>query len=152
MSGLLDIFDFEYQLAPSDGILEQQTCNIFLTDDEEDDEEDDEFSDLQSLQNLDNLPNHRPSKLSHSQSHASALSSQCKKSTSGKKGTSVTSLTDNSSDRSVSGRSRRPHTQSLPPEVEEGNVEYKLKLINPTPNRLQQLITQMKWRLKEGKF
>ena len=38
----------------------------------------------------------------------------------------------------------------LPPEREQGNVEYKLKLINPSPNRLQQLVTQMKWRLEEG--
>lgn len=38
----------------------------------------------------------------------------------------------------------------LPPEPQQGNVEYKLKLINPSPNRLQQLITQMKWRLEEG--
>ena len=34
--------------------------------------------------------------------------------------------------------------------VEEGNIEYKLKLINPTDSRLEHLITQMKWRLKEG--
>ena len=33
---------------------------------------------------------------------------------------------------------------------EEGNVEYKLKLINPTRSRLEHLITQMKWRLQEG--
>lgn len=38
----------------------------------------------------------------------------------------------------------------LPPEPQQGNVEYKLKLINPSPNRLQQLVTQMKWRLEEG--
>lgn len=40
--------------------------------------------------------------------------------------------------------------ESLPPEVEEGNVEYKLKLVNPSPSRLEHLVTQMKWRLKEG--
>lgn len=40
--------------------------------------------------------------------------------------------------------------EMLPPEIEQGNVEYKLKLINPSPNRLQQLVTQMKWRLEEG--
>jgi len=40
--------------------------------------------------------------------------------------------------------------ENLPPEVEEGNIEYKLKLINPTDSRLEHLITQMKWRLKEG--
>lgn len=40
--------------------------------------------------------------------------------------------------------------ESLPPEVEEGNVEYKLKLVNPSPSRLEHLVTQMKWRLQEG--
>eukprot|EP00697_Spironema_sp_BW2_P010343 gnl/Spiro4/25526_TR12726_c0_g1_i1.p1 gnl/Spiro4/25526_TR12726_c0_g1~~gnl/Spiro4/25526_TR12726_c0_g1_i1.p1 ORF type:complete len:698 (+),score=126.70 gnl/Spiro4/25526_TR12726_c0_g1_i1:88-2094(+) len=39
---------------------------------------------------------------------------------------------------------------TLPREVEEGNVEYKRKLVNPTPLRLEHLITQMKWRLGEG--
>ncbi|CAH8557079.1 unnamed protein product [Heterobilharzia americana] len=38
----------------------------------------------------------------------------------------------------------------LPPEVEEGNIEYKRKLVDPTPNRFEQLVTQMKWRLNEG--
>ncbi|KAJ3299550.1 GTP binding protein [Borealophlyctis nickersoniae] len=38
----------------------------------------------------------------------------------------------------------------LPPEIEEGNVEYKLKLIDPPPERLEHLVTQMKWRLAEG--
>ncbi|KAG5445420.1 GTP binding protein [Clonorchis sinensis] len=41
-----------------------------------------------------------------------------------------------------------PH--QLPPEVEAGNIEYKRKLVNPTPNRFEQLVTQMKWRLNEG--
>jgi GTPase len=36
--------------------------------------------------------------------------------------------------------------QSLPQEVEEGNVEYKFMLINPTTTRLEHLISQMKWR------
>lgn len=40
--------------------------------------------------------------------------------------------------------------ECLPPEVEEGNVEYKLKLVNPSPSRLEHLVTQMKWRLQEG--
>ncbi|KAI9330293.1 P-loop containing nucleoside triphosphate hydrolase protein, partial [Obelidium mucronatum] len=39
---------------------------------------------------------------------------------------------------------------ALPQEVEVGNVEYKLKLINPPPERLQHLVTQLKWRLAEG--
>ncbi|XP_051939904.1 GTP-binding protein 2-like isoform X2 [Hippocampus zosterae] len=39
----------------------------------------------------------------------------------------------------------------LPPEAEEGNVEYKLKLVNPTQNRFEHLATQLKWRLQEGR-
>ncbi|CAB4059783.1 GTP-binding protein 2 [Lepeophtheirus salmonis] len=39
---------------------------------------------------------------------------------------------------------------SLPPEPQEGNIEYKLKLLNPSSDRLKHLITQMKWRLREG--
>lgn len=39
---------------------------------------------------------------------------------------------------------------SLPPEPQFGNIEYKLKLINPGPQRLEHLVTQMKWRLREG--
>lgn len=38
----------------------------------------------------------------------------------------------------------------LPPEIEKGNIEYKLKLIDPTPIRLEHLVTQLKWRLQEG--
>jgi GTPase len=40
--------------------------------------------------------------------------------------------------------------QVLPPEVEFGNVEYKLKLIDPSEERFERLVTQMKWRLQEG--
>lgn len=40
--------------------------------------------------------------------------------------------------------------QALPPEFEQGNVEYKLKLVRPTAWRLEHLISQMKWRLLEG--
>ncbi|XP_056616766.1 GTP-binding protein 2 [Triplophysa dalaica] len=43
------------------------------------------------------------------------------------------------------------HPPYLPPEVEEGNIEYKLKLINPTEYRFEHLATQMKWRLQEGR-
>uniref|UniRef100_T1IIR6 Tr-type G domain-containing protein n=1 Tax=Strigamia maritima TaxID=126957 RepID=T1IIR6_STRMM len=39
---------------------------------------------------------------------------------------------------------------SLPPEPGEGNVEYKLKLVNPSQSRFEHLVTQMKWRLREG--
>ncbi|NHJ86113.1 MAG: elongation factor 1-alpha [Asgard group archaeon] len=35
-------------------------------------------------------------------------------------------------------------------ELEEGNVEYKLKLIDPTATRFEHLVTQMKFRLQEG--
>uniref|UniRef100_A0A5S6Q4F9 Tr-type G domain-containing protein n=1 Tax=Trichuris muris TaxID=70415 RepID=A0A5S6Q4F9_TRIMR len=38
----------------------------------------------------------------------------------------------------------------MPPEQSEGNIEYKLKLVNPSAARMQQLISQMKWRLREG--
>jgi len=36
------------------------------------------------------------------------------------------------------------------PEIESGNVEYKLKLVNPSEDRIEHLATQMKWRLGEG--
>ncbi|XP_061502370.1 GTP-binding protein 2 [Anopheles gambiae] len=38
----------------------------------------------------------------------------------------------------------------LPPEPQVGNIEYKLKLINPSKQRFEHLVTQMKWRLREG--
>eukprot|EP01133_Synstelium_polycarpum_P005678 gene5678-6559_t len=38
----------------------------------------------------------------------------------------------------------------LTPEVEFGNVEYKLKLVNPTDERLEHLVSQLKWRIGEG--
>lgn len=38
----------------------------------------------------------------------------------------------------------------LPPEPQLGNIEYKLKLINPSLQRFEHLVTQMKWRLREG--
>ncbi|XP_061736734.1 GTP-binding protein 2-like isoform X2 [Nerophis ophidion] len=39
----------------------------------------------------------------------------------------------------------------LPPEAEEGNIEYKLKLVSPTQYRFEHLATQLKWRLQEGR-
>ncbi|KAE9000733.1 hypothetical protein PR001_g18707 [Phytophthora rubi] len=42
------------------------------------------------------------------------------------------------------------HIERLPEEVEEGNVEYKQQLLEPAPERLRQLTTQMHWRLNEG--
>ncbi|CAO3596179.1 unnamed protein product [Absidia cylindrospora] len=42
-------------------------------------------------------------------------------------------------------------TGSLPPEVDhQGNIEYKFKLVEPSEVRMEQLITQLKWRLAEG--
>ncbi|TKR70107.1 hypothetical protein L596_022171 [Steinernema carpocapsae] len=38
----------------------------------------------------------------------------------------------------------------LPPENDLGNVEYKARLVNISANRLQHLITQLNWRLREG--
>jgi len=38
----------------------------------------------------------------------------------------------------------------LPPEPQLGNIEYKLKLLNPSKTRFQHLVTQLKWRLREG--
>ncbi|OJA07804.1 hypothetical protein AZE42_03422 [Rhizopogon vesiculosus] len=38
----------------------------------------------------------------------------------------------------------------LVPENEEGNVEYKLHLLSPSPTRFTHLVTQLKWRLLEG--
>ena len=35
-------------------------------------------------------------------------------------------------------------------EKEEGNVEYKLKIINPNEDRIERLATQMRYRLREG--
>ncbi|KAF9531380.1 hypothetical protein CPB83DRAFT_809035 [Crepidotus variabilis] len=35
-------------------------------------------------------------------------------------------------------------------ESDEGNVEYKLQLLDPSPARFARLVTQMKWRLLEG--
>lgn len=38
----------------------------------------------------------------------------------------------------------------LVPESDDGNVEYKLQLLNPSPTRFARLVTQLKWRLLEG--
>mmetsp|Transcript_10447 Transcript_10447/g.26818 ORF Transcript_10447/g.26818 Transcript_10447/m.26818 type:complete len:669 (+) Transcript_10447:311-2317(+) len=38
----------------------------------------------------------------------------------------------------------------IPPEPQDGNIEYKLKLCDKTAGRFQQLVTQMRWRLDEG--
>lgn len=39
----------------------------------------------------------------------------------------------------------------LPPEPQLGNVEYKLKLVTPSKLRFEHLVTQLKWRLREGR-
>lgn len=41
-------------------------------------------------------------------------------------------------------------TNRLEPESEYGNVEYKLRLTDPTPERVERLVTQLKWRIREG--
>jgi len=38
----------------------------------------------------------------------------------------------------------------LSAEIEEGNIEYKLHLLHPSPARFVRLVTQLKWRLLEG--
>jgi hypothetical protein len=37
---------------------------------------------------------------------------------------------------------------SLPQEPQEGNIEYKWKLVGVSGERLEHLITQLKWRLE----
>jgi GTPase SAR1 family protein len=39
---------------------------------------------------------------------------------------------------------------NFPPEIESGNIEYKLKITTECNHRIEQLATQMKWRLNEG--
>jgi hypothetical protein len=48
-------------------------------------------------------------------------------------------------------RERDPAVACLEPEAEEGNVEFKLMLTDTSPSRYEQLVTQMKFRLEEGK-
>lgn len=50
--------------------------------------------------------------------------------------------------RDVTSKAAEP---ALPEEVEEGNVEYKLQLLEPSAARLKQLTTQLHWRLNEGR-
>ena len=40
--------------------------------------------------------------------------------------------------------------QHLPKELDDGNIEYKRCLVNILPNRIEEYITQMKWRISEG--
>lgn len=47
---------------------------------------------------------------------------------------------------------KRSPTPKLAAERDKmGFIEYKLKLINPTAERFERLVTQMMWRLKQGK-
>ncbi|NHJ33477.1 MAG: elongation factor 1-alpha [Asgard group archaeon] len=46
--------------------------------------------------------------------------------------------------------SKENKAKKLERESEEGNIEYKLKLIDPTATRFEHLVTQMKFRLQEG--
>ena len=38
----------------------------------------------------------------------------------------------------------------MEPEKEDGNIEYKLKLLDLTPNRIERITTQMRYRCNEG--
>jgi GTPase len=53
-------------------------------------------------------------------------------------------------DSSHSGDDGLNEELNLPPEIEQGNIEYKLKIDPNSSNRLERLVTQMKWRLQEG--
>ena len=57
----------------------------------------------------------------------------------------------------VAGRACNPslplvvdRVPKLVPESDDGNVEYKLQLLNPSPGRFARLVTQLKWRILEG--
>jgi hypothetical protein len=50
---------------------------------------------------------------------------------------------DSSSDENI----YNDNNKSLPPEVEKGNIEYKLKLIDPNPVRFEHLVTQVSYKL-----
>ncbi|GAB5361357.1 hypothetical protein AAMO2058_000706400 [Amorphochlora amoebiformis] len=43
-----------------------------------------------------------------------------------------------------------PQCKKLPPEPQDGNIEYKLQLVDVTADKFQHLVTQCKWRLNEG--
>lgn len=48
-----------------------------------------------------------------------------------------------------SGRGQIEKTR-LEPENDYGNIEYKLRLTDPTAERVERLVTQLKWRIREG--
>lgn len=47
-------------------------------------------------------------------------------------------------------RPLREDADDLLPEDDEGSVEYKWRLVNPSPDRFAQLVTQLNFRLSEG--
>jgi GTPase len=49
------------------------------------------------------------------------------------------------------GEGQSKFVQDFLKEDDEGNCEYKLKLVAPSDDRLDHLATQMKWRVLEGK-
>lgn len=55
---------------------------------------------------------------------------------------------------SLHNRTNESHLQieedRLEPENDYGNVEYKLRLTDPSPGRIEKLVTQLKWRIREG--
>eukprot|EP01132_Coremiostelium_polycephalum_P001186 gene1186-1499_t len=62
----------------------------------------------------------------------------------------ITTTTTTTTTTSTSTIEKRNIVENLKPEVEYGNIEYKLKLVNPTEDRIEHLISQLKWRLGEG--
>ncbi|KAI7934429.1 hypothetical protein MJO28_017062 [Puccinia striiformis f. sp. tritici] len=67
----------------------------------------------------------------------------------GKSNLSVCTPPDDGPSKSESTLPSRP--AELEPELDElGHIEYKLKILSPTPSRFEKLKTQLKWRLLEG--
>lgn len=58
--------------------------------------------------------------------------------------------TDETDDTETFSSDSESMMENFPPEPQFGNIEYKLKLINPSKQRLDHLVTQLNWRLKEG--
>ncbi|KAI9026211.1 P-loop containing nucleoside triphosphate hydrolase protein [Hyaloraphidium curvatum] len=55
--------------------------------------------------------------------------------------------------RSLLSGSLRRHADGrwfVPGESDDGSVEYKVRLVDVTPQRLEHLVTQLRWRLSEG--
>uniref|UniRef100_A0A671TBL3 GTP-binding protein 2-like n=1 Tax=Sinocyclocheilus anshuiensis TaxID=1608454 RepID=A0A671TBL3_9TELE len=58
---------------------------------------------------------------------------------------------DNTAKKKSCSRRGRRGKRRRGKKAEEGNIEYKLKLVNPTQYRFEHLATQLKWRLQEGR-